>query len=85
MKEFEFVIRDQMGIHARPAARLVYCAAKFESELRLIYDGEEGDLKKPFSIMKLAVGHGGKVCVRANGADEDAAIATLAEFFEQNL
>ena len=40
MKTFEYTIKDELGIHARPAGLLVKEAKKFESECTITKDGQ---------------------------------------------
>ena len=39
MKEFKYIIKDEMGIHARPAGVLVKVAAKYPCEIKIDKDG----------------------------------------------
>ena len=85
MKTFEYTIKDELGIHARPAGLLVKEAKKYESECTLTKDGNTKKLTQLMMLMSLGVKQGETVTVTAEGADEDAAIAGLKEFFEANL
>ena len=85
MKTFEYTIKDELGIHARPAGRLVKEAKKFESECTITKDGKTKKLTQLMMLMSLGVKQGDTVTVSAEGADEDAAVASLKEFFENNL
>ncbi len=85
MKTFTYTIRDEVGIHARPAGMLVNKAKEFECGVTVHKDGRSADAKKLFSLMGLGVKCGDFIQVEADGADEDAAIAALSEFFEANL
>ena len=40
MKTFEYTIKDELGIHARPAGLLVKEAKKYESECTITKDGK---------------------------------------------
>ena len=82
MKSFEYTIKDELGIHARPAGMLVKEAKNFASECTITKDGKT---KKMTQLMSLGVKQGDTVTVAANGEDEDAAIETLKAFFEANL
>lgn len=82
MKSFEYTIKDELGIHARPAGMLVKEAKNFASECTITKDGKT---KKLTQLMSLGVKQGDTVTVAANGEDEDAAIETLKAFFEANL
>lgn len=85
MKTFTYTIRDEVGIHARPAGMLVNKAKEFECAVTVHKDGRSADAKKLFSLMGLGVKCGDSVTIEANGADEDTAIAALSEFFKANL
>lgn len=85
MKEFAYTITDELGIHARPAGLLVKEAAGFSSKITLVKDGKEVDAKRILGVMGLGVKKGAEVTVRADGADEDAAVAALEKFFKENL
>ena len=80
MKTFEYTIKDELGIHARPAGLLVKEAKKFESECTITKDGKTKKLTQLMMLMSLGVKQGD-----TEGADEDAAVAALKEFFENNL
>ena len=85
MKQFEYTIKDEQGIHARPAGLIVKEAKKFESECTIKKDGNTKKLTQLMMLMSLGVKNGDTVTISANGADEDVAIAQLKEFFENNL
>ena len=85
MKTFEYTIKDELGIHARPAGLLVKEAKKFESESTITKDGKTKKLTQLMMLMSLGVKQGDTVTVTAEGADEEAAAAALKEFFENNL
>lgn len=85
MKEFNYVIKDELGIHARPAGLLVKEAAKFQSAIKIKKDGKEADAKRIFGIMGLGVKKDHEITVSAEGADEAEAIVALEAFFNANL
>lgn len=85
MKEFKYVIKDEIGIHARPAGQLVKEAKAFTSKITLEANGKSADATKLMAIMSLGVKNGSEVVVRAEGEDEEAAIAKLEEFMKTNL
>ena len=85
MKTFEYTIKYELGIHARPAGLLVKEAKKFESECTITKDGKTKKLTQLMMLMSLGVKQGDTVTVSVDGADEDAAVASLKEFFENNL
>lgn len=85
MKTFEYTIKDELGIHARPAGLLVKEAAKFQSAVKIAKDGKEVDAKRIFGVMGLGVKCGQEVTVSVDGADENEAFEALEAFFQANL
>lgn len=85
MKQFQYIIQDPSGLHARPAGLLVQEAQKYECDLKLTRDGKCADLKRLFAVMGMGVKCGETVEVTAEGADEDAAGQALETFFLANL
>ncbi len=85
MKEFKYVITDEIGIHARPAGMLAKEAKGFSSKITLEANGKSAEVTKLMAVMSLGVKNGAEVTVKAEGDDEDAAIAKMKEFMEANL
>lgn len=85
MKEFNYVIKDEVGIHARPAGMLVKEAKKYESRIVISRDGKKAEAAKLMALMGLGVKCGDTVNVEIDGADEEAAYNGMMAFFEENL
>lgn len=85
MTKFEYVIKDEIGIHARPAGLLVKEAKKYESQITVSAHGKTAEATKLMAIMGMGVKCGDVVTVEAQGPDEEAAVEGLKEFFEANL
>lgn len=85
MKKFEYVIKDEVGIHARPAGLLVKEAKKYESKVSIAKGGKSAEATKLMALMGLGVKCGETVEVSVDGADEDTAFEGIKAFFEANL
>ena len=85
MKEFNHVIADPQGVHARPAGDLVKIAKTFECAIGIHFDGKSGDCKKIFTVMALGVKPGHEVTITVEGEDEAAAAEAMESFFKANL
>lgn len=85
MTKFNYVITDEIGIHARPAGLLVKAAKAHASKIVIKANGKEAEATKLMAIMGLGVKHGTEVTVEVTGDDEAAAAASLEEFFKNNL
>lgn len=85
MVSFNYVIKDELGIHARPAGLLVKEAAKLGSKVTITKGEKTGDAKKIFSLMGLAVKHNDEITVSVEGDTEAADAEVIKAFFENNL
>ena len=85
MKSFDYVITDEVGIHARPAGLLVKEAKSYDSVIRITKDGKNAEAKKLMALMGLGVKKGDTVTVSVEGGDEEAVAAKMEEFFKNNL
>lgn len=85
MKTFDYVITDEVGIHARPAGNLVKAAKAFSSKVILSANGKDAEATKLMKIMQMGVKKGTTVTVTVEGEDEDTAAAELEKFFQENL
>ena len=79
MKTFEYIIKDEQGIHARPAGELVKVAVMIGK------DGNSVDCKKIFGIMGLGVKKDQTVTFTIEGEDEEQASHAIQSFMSENL
>ena len=77
MKEFQYLIKDTLGIHARPAGMLVKTAMCYKSEMKIRKGEQEVDMKRLFGVMSLGVKQGDEIVVTAKGPDEEEAICEV--------
>lgn len=85
MKSFSYVIKDEQGIHARPAGEFVKAAKGFASSVTVIKGEKSADAKKIFGLMGLAVKQGEEIVVQVEGEDEENAAVSLENFLKENL
>ncbi len=85
MKEFKYVITDELGLHARPAGQIVKVAGGFTCDIKLSANGQTVDAKRIMGVMRLAAKKGHEITVTCEGADEENAAAALEEFVKANL
>lgn len=85
MKEFKYVIKDAVGIHARPAGVLVAKAKEFQSKIFITKGDKTAEATRLFSIMGLGVKCNDEISVSVEGADEDLAVEAFKEVLENNL
>lgn len=86
MKNFTYTITDPLGIHARPAGLLAKAAKAYaDTVVTVEKNGNAVKASQLMKLMGLGVKQGDVVTVTADGASEDAAIAAMKEFFQNNL
>ncbi len=85
MKQFDYTIKDPLGIHARPAGLLAKEAKGFTSVCTITKGEQTQKLTQLMMLMSMGIQQGDTVTVRAEGDDEEAAIAALQSFFQKNL
>ena len=85
MKEFSYTLKDEMGLHARGAGKLVSEAQSFNSNISIVYNDRIENLKRLFAVSCLGAKKGDFVTVRAQGADEYEAANALESYFRANL
>ena len=85
MKQFSYIIKDENGLHARPAGMLTKEAKKYQSAVTISCNGKSAAAGKLMAIMGMGVKRGDNVEVTIEGADEDTAATELQKFFRENL
>jgi len=85
MKTIVAVVRNERGLHARAAARFVRLATRFTAQIRVGHDGKMMDGKSILSLLLLAAGCGTALTITADGADQTAAAAALAQLVESGF
>ena len=73
---------NQLGMHARAAAKFVHLATRYEARIRVARQGREMDGKSIMGILLLAAARGSIVTITADGVDEEAAVAALTALIE---
>ncbi len=83
--EKKVVIKNRLGLHARPAALFVQIANKFDCEITVKKGREVVNGKSIMGILMLAAPRGSKIIVRAEGSDAESAILELEKLLSGDL
>nr|WP_242033221.1 phosphoenolpyruvate--protein phosphotransferase [Coleofasciculus sp. FACHB-129] len=81
-------VRNQMGLHARPAAKFVATASQFQSEITLqniTSSSGSVNAKSINQVVTLVIRQGNEIAIAASGADAQAALAALQQLVEANF
>lgn len=85
MKTASIIVRNKVGLHARPAALFVQAAMSHQSKLTVTKGEKSGNAKSMMGILALGVHKDDEITLTADGADEDAALAALVNLIENNF
>ncbi len=78
-------ISNELGLHARAAAKIVALAGQYEAKLFLKKDEHEVDGSSILSVLTLACPRGTELQARAVGKDSEALLQALSTLFEQRF
>lgn len=76
------IVHEDLGLHARPAARLARTAGRFHAEVTLSLEGVTVDAKSILDVLCLAATRGTALLLRCQGEDAEIAARTLAALFQ---
>ena len=79
------IVANQLGLHARAAARFVHLATRFASQVRVARDAKVMDGKSIMGILLLAAARGTTLTISAEGQDEADAVEALAKLVESGF
>ena len=85
MVERSVTVVNELGLHARAAARFVHLATRFDSQIRVRRNAKVMDGKSIMGILLLAAARGTTITITADGGDEQAAVAALAQLVESGF
>jgi phosphocarrier protein len=85
MKTFKYTIKDELGIHARPAGQFIKLSKSFKSDIKITKAPKTVDGKRLIAVMSLGAKQDHEITVTCEGEDEDIASSTLENFLKENL
>ncbi len=82
MTERSFILKDDMGLHARPAAMLMVRMLQVRSTVEIICGDRRAVGTEVMSIMAMNTTAGDEVIFRIDGPDEEAALKEVEAVLE---
>ena len=76
---------NQLGMHARAAAKFVHLATRYEAKVRVARDRREMDGKSIMGILLLAAARGSTITISADGSDERDAVSALVALVQSGF
>lgn len=79
------MIKNELGLHARAATKLVQLATKFPCEVTLTKDGHEVNGKSIMGVLMLVASKGTSVTIRAKGERAAEAVAGIVKLIDDKF
>jgi phosphocarrier protein len=76
---------NQLGMHARAAAKFVHLATRYEACVKVARDRREMDGKSIMGTLLLAAARGVTIIISAEGVDEQDAVDALVALVESGF
>jgi phosphocarrier protein len=84
MIEQKFLIRDELGLHARPAGVVVKMAAKYKCDIQLGTPAKMVNAKRIIGVMALTLKQNQEMTMTFSGEDEETAAADIKAYLSEN-
>jgi phosphocarrier protein HPr len=81
----KLLINNELGLHARAAAKIVSLAGNYKSVLYIRKGDHVVDGSSILSILTLACPKGTEICARAVGEDSEALLEALVCLFDRKF
>ena len=78
----EVVIVNELGVHARSAAKIAALANPSKAAVWIIKDNERADASSILDILTLACEKGSKITIRIEDEDDGDILSAIAELVE---
>ena len=82
MLEKNVIIKNETGLHARPAASLVQFVKKYDESIEIILDNKVADAKSIFNVMSLGISKGTEITLRVDGENDEKTLGEVVNFIE---
>ena len=81
----EITVKNEVGLHARPATYFIQKANEFKSSIWIEKDDRRVNAKSLLGVLSLGIVKGTSINIIADGADEAEAIKTLSELIDSDF
>lgn len=81
----DVVVKNQVGLHARPATFFIQKANNFKSGIWVSKEGRKVNAKSLLGVLSLGIIKGTTISIIADGADEEDAVDTLVGLIDSDF
>ena len=79
------ILKNETGLHARPASEIAKIAMKYKCNVNLIVNGKKINAKSPLMIMAAGIKTKTEIEIECDGEDEEKALSELKKAFDNNF
>ena len=79
------MILNELGLHARAAAKVVSIATEFESTITISKDGKNADARSIMRLLMLSASQGSRISVEVDGTDQKDAMKSIEKLFNNKF
>ena len=76
---------NQLGMHARAAAKFVHLATRYDAQVTVARDERQMDGKSIMGVLLLAAARGSTITISADGDDERDAVDALVSLVQSGF
>ena len=80
----EITLKNEEGLHARPATEIVKNASKYNCDIKLEVNGKQYNAKSVLNIMSAGIKNNTQIKIICDGIDEENALAEVLETLKNN-
>ncbi len=85
MKTIELAVKNETGLHSRPADLFVRTAKLYQSNVTVHKGEKSADAKNIIKVILLNVSQGTRISIRADGPDENEVLDDLKALVESDF
>ncbi len=85
MQQREVTIENRLGLHARPAVKLVSLFSKYVSCVVLVFNGRRAEVLRLIAILLLSASMGTQVSIQVQGPDEKEALEAVTRLISNGF
>ena len=78
-------VLNKLGLHARAAAKVVFIANKFVSDITLVKDNKQADARSIMKILMLSASKDSIINITIDGNDEIQAMNSIEKLFKNKF
>lgn len=85
MYEEKVILKNEIGLHARPASIFIREAVKHPCDINIVEEGRIYNAKSIMSVLSMSANQGDEILIRAQGEGDEKAVKSLVDLVENRL